>query len=177
MKKIIILALILIIALGSYFFLGFYNVAATNPHMKITEMVLHSVSESSIKRNSAGINNPFDINDKQIYMTGFREYDEMCVHCHGWSGIEISATGKGLNPKPPIFPEEELYEFTVEELFWVTKNGIKMTGMPAYGPTHDDKIIWSIAIFLDRSRDLTQDGYIKLRNQNSINHDEHHHGD
>lgn len=177
MNKLLLLLVVLIVIAASYFFLGFYNVSATKPHMKITESILHIVGERSIKRNSASINNPHDINDKDIYIKGFMEYDEMCVHCHGWAEIKPSASGKGLYPKPPHFPEEGLYEFTVEEIFWVTKNGIKMTGMPAYGPTHDDKTIWSIAIFLDRSRELTEDGYIKLQNENSINRDEHHHGD
>ena len=177
MKKIILLIVILFVFIASYFLLGFYNVSATKPHMKVTEIILHVVGEKSIKRNSGAITNPFDINDKELYVHGFNEYDEMCVQCHGWSGIEPSNTGKGLYPKPPVFPEDELDEFSVEEIYWVTKNGIKMSGMPAYGPTHDDKTIWSIAIFLDRSRDLTAQGFKKLQSQNSDSHNVHQHGD
>ena len=174
-RTVIVLIVILIICTAVYFFLGFYNVSATKPHMDVTELILHVVSERSIKRNSANIQNPFDTNDKELYIKGFREYDEMCVQCHGWSGIEPSNTGKGLYPTPPLFPEEELDEFSVEEIFWVTKNGIKMSGMPAYGPTHDDKTIWSIAIFLNSSREMTKEGYKGLRDQNSGNHQNHDH--
>ena len=177
MKKLLLLIVVLMVFTASYFFLGFYNVAGTKPHLKITETLLHVIGERSIKRHSASISNPYDINDKDLYVKGFNEYDEMCVHCHGWSGIEISSTGEGLYPKPPVFPEEELYEYSVEELFWVTKNGIKMTGMPAYGPTHDDKTIWSIAIFLDRSRDMSDEEYKKLRIKYSEQPHEHQHGD
>jgi len=177
MNKFILLIVILVVITASYFLLGFYNVSATKPHLKVTERILHVVSEKSIKRNSASIKNSYDINDKEMYLKGFGEYEEMCVQCHGWSGIEPSNTGKGLNPKPPQFPEEALYEFTIEEIYWVTKNGIKMTGMPAYGPTHDDETIWSIAIFLDGSRDLTGDDYKKLRKQNSGTKNDHHHGE
>ena len=42
-----------------------------------------------------------------------------------------------------------------------------MTGMPAYGPTHDDKVLWAIAIFLDNSRDLTDDEYRDLKEKYS----------
>ncbi|MGI9534567.1 MAG: c-type cytochrome [Thermodesulfobacteriota bacterium] len=177
MRKIIILVAILILFAAMYFFLGFYNVSATKPHSKVIEMVFHSISESSIKRNAKGVKNPYDVNDKEIYVKGFREYEEMCVQCHGAPGIEPSATGKGLNPKPPIFPEEELYEYTLEDIFWVTKNGVKMTGMPAYGPTHDDEVIWSIAIFLDKSRNLTEEEYKKLKDKFSETDHEHNHGD
>ena len=167
--------MVLIVLAALYFFMGFYNVSAINPHSRVTEIILHSVSESSIKRNASGIKNPYDVNDRGLYLRGFNEYEEMCVQCHGWTGIEPSVTGKGLNPKPPGFPEDAIYEFTLEEIFWVTKNGIKMTGMPAYGPTHDDKTIWSISIFLDRSRDLTEEGYKKLKRDNAVKGDGHNH--
>lgn len=177
MKKILLLIVILFVIIASYFLLGFYNVSATKPHMKVTEIILHLVAENSIKRNSGAIINPFDIDDKELYVHGFKEYDEMCVQCHGWSGIEISPTGKGLNPKPPHFPDEELYEYTLEDIYWVTKNGIKMTGMPGYGPTHEEETLWSIAIFLDRSRELDEKGYKNLQKQNTDSHSGHLHGD
>ena len=97
----------------------------------------------------------------------------MCSECHGGPGIEPGVTGKGLYPAPPRFPEEELDEFTLEEIFWVTKNGIKMTGMPGYGPTHDDETIWAIAIFLDRSRNLSEDEYRDLKQKYSDKHEHH----
>ena len=176
-KKLLIVIILVILIPGLYFFLGFYNVAAVKPHSKISESLLHIISERSIKRNSGNIENPYDLNDKNIYVKGFEEYDEMCVQCHGWTGIEPSTTGKGLYPEPPRFPEDDLYEYTVEEIFWVTKNGIKMTGMPGYGPTHDDETIWSISIFLDRSRNLSEGDYKKLREKYSATQHDHDHGD
>lgn len=173
MKKIFFLIVILIIIAALYFFLGFYNVSATKPHSKIIELALHSISESSIKRNAKGLQNPFDVNDKDIYVKGFREYDEMCVQCHGAPGVEPSSTGKGLNPEPPVFPDEELYEYTLEDIFWVTKNGVKMTGMPAFGPTHEDDVIWAMAIFLDKSRNLSEEEYKELRDKYSETPHEH----
>ena len=177
MKKLSILLIILILGSALYFFMGFYNVSATKPHMKITETLLHIVAERSIKRNSANLKNPYDINDQSLYVKGFEEYDEMCFQCHGWKGLEISNSAKGLNPAPPRFPEDELYEYSLEEIFWITKTGIKMTGMPAYGPTHDDKTIWSIAIFLDGSRDMGEKEYKKLRDKYSEEPQKYHHGD
>ena len=177
MKKLLILIAVLIIILILYFFLGYYNISATKPHLKAVDMILHSINESSIKRNAKGVRNPYDVNDKGIYVKGFREYEEMCVQCHGAPGIEPSSTGKGLNPKPPRFPEEELYEYTLEDIFWVTKNGVKMTGMPAYGPTHKDEIIWAIAIFLDKSRNLSEAEYRELKDKYSDTDHKHHHSD
>ena len=105
-----------------------------------------------------------------MYVKGFREYEGMCVGCHGAPGVSPSPTGRGLFPKPPRFPEEELHEYALEDIFWVVKNGIKMTGMPAYGPTHEDKTIWAIAIFLDRSRNLSEAEYRELKDRYKDKH-------
>ena len=41
------------------------------------------------------------------------------------------------------------------ELFWIVQNGIRMTGMPAFGPTHKDEEIWKIVAFLRHLPALT----------------------
>jgi len=167
-KKLLIAVLIVVAVL--YFVLGRYDVSATKPNPEIVNKIFHSIAERSIKRNSASLTVPYDVNDKDMYLKGFKEYEEMCVQCHGAPGVEPSPTGKGLFPPPPKFPEEKLYEYSLKDIFWVTKNGVQMTGMPAYGPTHDDEAIWAIAIFLDKSRDLSEAEYKKLRGKYSDTH-------
>ena len=167
-KKLLIAVLVVVTML--YFFLGRYDVSATKPHPAIVNMIFHGIAERSIKRNSASLTVPYDVDDKNMYVKGFKEYEEMCVQCHGAPGVEASSTGKGLFPPPPKFPEENLYEYSLKDIFWVTKNGVKMTGMPAYGPTHEDKTIWAIAIFLDKLRNLSEAEYKSLRDKYSDTH-------
>ena len=161
---------VLVVAAVLYYFLGLYDVSATKPHPAIVNTIFHMIAERSIQRNSASLAVPYDVDDKDIYVEGFKEYEEMCVQCHGAPGVEPSSTGEGLFPPPPKFPEEGLYEYSLKDIFWVTKNGVKMTGMPAYGPTHEDETIWAVAIFLDRSRNLSGAEYKKLRDKYSDTH-------
>ena len=167
-KKLLIA--VLVVAAILYFLFGRYDVSATKPHPTIVSMIFHSITERSIQRNSASLKVPYDVDDKEIYVEGFKEYEEMCVQCHGAPGVEPSSTGKGLFPKPPKFPSKEFNEYSLKDIFWVTKNGVKMTGMPAYGPTHDDEEIWAVSIFLDKSRDLSEAEYRSLRNKYSDTH-------
>ncbi len=162
-KKLLIAVLIVVAML--YYFLGLYNISATKPHLGIANTVFHMIAERSIQRNSASLEIPYDVDDEDIYVEGFKEYEQMCVKCHGAPGVEPSPTGKGLFPKPPRFPGEGFDEYSLKDIFWVTKNGVKMTGMPAYGSTHEDETIWAVAIFLDRSRDLSEAEYKKLRDK------------
>jgi len=85
----------------------------------------------------------------------------MCAGCHGAPGQDPEAMGQGLNPPPPDLAESAL-EWSPAELFWVTKNGIKMTGMPAWGATHDDDAIWPVVAFLTKLPDLDAAQYKDL---------------
>ncbi len=163
-RRKLLVAVLIVVAIF-YFLLGRYDVSATKPHLGIVNTFFHMIAERSIQRNSASLVVPYDIDDKDIYVEGFKEYEAMCVQCHGAPGVEPSSTGKGLFPKPPKFPSEEFNEYSLKDIFWVTKNGVKMTGMPAYGPTHEDGIIWAVAIFLDKSRNLSEAEYKKLRDK------------
>lgn len=55
--------------------------------------------------------------------------------------------GRGLRPQPPPLADV-VAEWSAAELFWIIKHGIRMTGMPAWGPTHGDEEVWAIVAFV-----------------------------
>ena len=64
---------------------------------------------------------------------------------------------QGLLPSPPDLLSAARQNEPAE-VFWIVKNGVKMTGMPAFGKTQSDEQIWAIAAFLHKSRGIaTQD--------------------
>lgn len=68
---------------------------------------------------------------------------------------------KGLNPEAP--PLAELVsDMTAAELFWVTKNGIRFTGMPAWGSSLTDQEIWDIVAFMKASSNMQAVDYDAL---------------
>jgi mono/diheme cytochrome c family protein len=89
--------------------------------------------------------------------TGFDLYRENCVMCHGAPGVAGADLSKGLNPPAPSLGKEE-NNTPDGELFWVIKHGIRMTAMPAFGPTHTDEEIWKIVAFIRHLPDLTPQG-------------------
>lgn len=154
---IIIFTILVIVGFLIFIYMGRYNVAATEPHTKVTEFILHIATERSIKYHATGITAP-RLDDESMVKTGFHHYHEMCVGCHGAPGVKPYEAAEGLYPEPPEL-EDEIDEMTSEELYWITKNGIKMTGMPAFGPTHGEEELWSIVAFLRQLPDLTPEEY------------------
>ena len=89
----------------------------------------------------------------------------MCVTCHGAPGVDASEAGEGLNPPAPDLTTGKVQKRTDGELFWLVQSGIRMTGMPAFGPTHKDEEIWKIVAFLRRLPALSPDEARELKTE------------
>lgn len=144
---------------------GWYNVSAMNEESGMMKWVLTTTQNNSIESRSKDISVP-DLNDSSLIAEGFEHYNEMCVSCHGAPGMEETELSKGLNPPAPYLVDEA-EEINPQELFWITKNGIKMTGMPAWGRTHSDEKIWAIVAFMKTLPNMTAEDYKKMGNGSS----------
>jgi len=165
-KTIIFILILLIAGLIVFIYSGKYNIAATEPHSLIVEWALNTTKKYSIKKHAEHIARP-KLNDDNLVKKGFDHYEDMCSGCHGSPGVEPA---KDFNPSPPALTKESEV-FSSTELFWVIKNGIKMTGMPSFGLSHSDEEIWSIVAFLKQLPDLTEQDYNSLKNNGQVDFD------
>jgi mono/diheme cytochrome c family protein len=85
----------------------------------------------------------------------------MCRGCHGAPGIDPSVIGEGLNPPPPELATAEV-DWSDAELFWIVKNGIRLSGMPAFGISHDDRELWNLVAFVRRISRVSAEEYERL---------------
>lgn len=136
---------------------GLVDVSATSSHSGLVTWILSTTSDASIRRRAQSIDVP-DLSDESLAQAGVNDFEAMCVGCHGAPGKAAAAIGQGLNPPAPDLAESAR-RLTPAELFQVTKHGIRMTGMPAWGATHDDASIWPVVAFMTRLPELDADGY------------------
>ena len=127
-------------------FSGLFNVGATVVDFPPLNWLLVTVREGSIKRQARDIVAP-PLDDPAQRDRGFRIYREDCVMCHTPVGRAAQAMAVGFNPQAPGFGKDA-DKMSAAELFWVTKNGIRFTGMPAWGPSHSDQEIWDVVAFM-----------------------------
>ena len=91
----------------------------------------------------------------------------------------------GLYPAPPNLSKREDEHDHVDDShgdreqsssrqFWIIKHGIKASGMPAWGPTHDDQRIWAMVAFLQKLPELTPAQYQILTARDESNGSSHH---
>ncbi|MBX3300598.1 MAG: cytochrome c [Nitrospira sp.] len=147
---------------------GAYNVAATEPHYPITVSLFAAARDRAIAVRAKGITPPADWPERIDLNKGFRSYHEMCVVCHAAPGLNDSVVRKGLNPEPPKLTEDRVQQRSDTELFWIIKYGIKMSGMPAFGPTHTEEEIWEVTAFLRQLDEMQPPDYKDLMEQSEL---------
>jgi len=158
-----------------FMYTGWYDVAATTPHWDMTTWFLGEVRDRSIAYHSKGIQGP-PLKDPKWVKTGFNQYHAMCRLCHGAPGYPPTVIAQGLNPRPPKLASEEVQARKGAELYWVVKNGIKMTGMPGFGPTHDEEELWAMVAFVKRIPDIQAKEYEAMAKEaEKIGEGIHHH--
>ena len=160
-----IIALAIVAPLGVYGFVksGIYNVAASHPHTTLTEWITHDTMIHSVRRRAASIDPPTRIGAAEI-AAGFCAYETHCVACHGAPAIAREEWVSGMEPSPPYLVDATS-SWTPSELFWIAKNGIKMTGMPSWRESMSDERIWDVVGFLETMRRLPPQTYSRWRSK------------
>jgi mono/diheme cytochrome c family protein len=145
------------VAAAVFFFGGFYSVAASDADPAIVDRMLIQVRQASIARHA---NDQAPPEDASAVEAGARAFATRgCVNCHGAPGAEWAKWSEGLRPDPPDLKEVS-GERKPGELFWVIKNGIRMTGMPSFGTTGaSDDEIWKIVAFVKKWPSVTPEDY------------------
>lgn len=156
MKTLLIALVVLAAVAAALIYSGVYNVAADEPHWTVTARVLQLVRERSIEKRASAVQPPANLADPKRILAGAGQYAEMCESCHLAPGVQETELRQGLNPKPPELARARA---DPREAFWIVKHGIKATGMPAWGKTHDDDVLWSMVAFLKKLPELDANAY------------------
>src|ERR1700681_844540 len=153
-----LLAILGAVFAAAFFFGGFFNVAASEDDPDVVNWALEHVRAASIARH-ATVMPTASLDDLALVRAGAKSFSQRgCVHCHGGPGVEWSKFSEGLNPGPPDL--KDVVDDPPQELFWVIKNGIKMTGMPSFGKIEvPDAEIWTLVAFVKKLPMVSEDDY------------------
>jgi cytochrome c553 len=153
------LAILGAIAIGIFFFGGFYNVAGTAADSDLVTWALTRIRTASVARHAQD-SPPASFNEPANVQAGAQAFSARgCTNCHGGPGVKWAKFSEGLHPDPPDL-KEIANERTPQQLFWVIKNGINMTGMPGFGAIDvPDQEIWTIVAFVKKLPNVSDDEF------------------
>ena len=149
--------LVLVGAAAVGIYAGLYNIAADIPHTQPIYWLFETVRDRSVASRARDIVVPNDLNDPNRISRGAGQYADMCSGCHLAPGMKRTEISRGLYPRAPELRHKT--DLTPAEQFWIVKHGVKMTGMPAWGVTHDDKLLWDVVAFVRKLPELTPEQY------------------
>ncbi|MBM9593409.1 c-type cytochrome [Roseitranquillus sediminis] len=139
---------------------GAYNVAASDQHADAIRWTLDTTMHRSVERRAGDVELPETFSD-ELVAQGAGHYAESCVYCHGAPGQDPTEWSRGMRPEPPHLTEAAS-EWSAEEIYWIVENGIKMSGMPAFGGHHGPEGVTAITAFVTRLPGLSPEDYRAL---------------
>jgi len=140
------LAMAAIIGALIVLYAGVYDVSATDQHLRPTFWALQTGLRQSVKQRAEEIEPP-PLDDPALAARGLHHFRAHCVQCHGAPGVAPEPFALGLTPLPGSL-SDAAREWTASQMYWVIRNGIKMTGMPAWQFRMSDDELWSVVAFL-----------------------------
>lgn len=79
---------------------------------------------------------------------GDKLFGTECGACHGLNGRKPTDAGSWMYPRAADLASSEVQRYSDRELFWIIKNGIRLSGMPAFGKVEPGEHIWNLVHYL-----------------------------
>jgi mono/diheme cytochrome c family protein len=140
------------------------------------EFVARRLRHLSVPAKDREMRNPLPADDA-VLADGRAHFADHCAICHGNDGRGETEIGTGLYPKAPNMREDDTQKLTDGELFYIIKNGVRFTGMPAWGDpqsTADDESNWKLVHFIRHLPKLTS---AEIRQMERLNPKGHGHAE
>jgi cytochrome c553 len=139
---------------------GIYDIGASKPHFAVTYWLLDFAKRRSIETQSLMIRAP-KLDDRGMITLGAAHYLGGCAQCHGAPGLPRNPVASSMLPQPAdlvrVAPT-----WTSAQLFWIVRNGLKYTGMPAWPDVTREDEVWALVAFLRTLPTITQQQYARL---------------
>jgi mono/diheme cytochrome c family protein len=134
---------------------GWIPVGADNPPGAVERRLAHMATDAYVARNAPRQENPAQPTAGNL-IEGARVYEKHCAVCHGGAAPRISPLRTKFSPPAPQIVNRVPRDADAT-LWWITKHGIRLTGMPAWDGILSDDQMWKIIAFLKRSDKLPPD--------------------
>jgi thiosulfate dehydrogenase len=131
---------------------GWYPIGADNPPGGLERAIASRAMNVYADKHKPQMENPTKLTPENL-IEGAKEYEEHCAFCHGGAKAKISPMQNKFNPPAPQLINRIPHD-PDNWLFWVTKHGVRMTGMPSWDGVMTDEEMWKVIAFIKHSDTL-----------------------
>lgn len=177
--KPVLKALLLLVGIGlvigavTFFWIGSRGISAKTEPGRVETFVARTMRGLAIPRGERNRKNPIAVS-QEVIAAGMSHWADHCAACHANDGSGDTEIGLGLYPKPPDMRRSPTQSLTDGELFYIIENGIRLTGMPAWGTGTPESAegTWHLVHFIRKLSTLTSEQIDQMQAMNPRSVDE-----
>lgn len=125
-----------------------------------------AVRRAAIPRAAREMKNPYTATP-EILVEGRRHFADHCATCHGNDGGGNTEIGQHLYPPAPDMSLAETQKLTDGELYYIIENGVRFTGMPAWGEGGtNDQATWHLVLFVRHLPKMSKEDMLDMKDYN-----------
>jgi mono/diheme cytochrome c family protein len=165
--------LIAALAAGVVFVMGARGFSAREMPSAVERWVARRVRSMAAPGGARDLANPVP-NSPEVLAQARAHWADHCAGCHANNGSGDTEMGKRMYPPAPDMRQADTQQMTDGELFFIIQNGIRMTGMPAWGGTsaHDEEDSWKLVHFIRHLPGITAQEEREMQSLNPKSPDE-----
>ena len=160
--------LIVLIGVGGYVYLRFFS-HGLSAHVQPTAIeasAAHLALKLAIPAGARDRQNPIAASD-EVLAEARAHWADHCAACHANDGSGQIPLGQQMYPPAPDMRKQPTQQKTDGELFYIIENGIRLTGMPAWGGNaRHEQDSWKLVRFIRHLPSLSQS---EIREMESLN--------
>lgn len=128
-----------------------HGFSARDQPTAIEAFVARRLRHLAVPRNARQAQNPVPATP-EVLAEARAHFADHCASCHGNDGSGQTEIGQHLYPKAPDMRQADTQSLSDGELFYIIHNGVRLTGMPAWGddPPEEDQDSWKLVHFIRR---------------------------
>jgi len=167
MSRVLKLAVVLLCLLGVAFlvFLGQAGSGTREEPPAVETAVARRLRSLTMPSQARAQANPLR-SSPELLRESARHFADHCASCHGNDGGGNTSMGRKLYPRAPDMRLPATQQLSDGELYFIIHNGVRFTGMPAWGESEPDEDSWKLVLFIRHLQVLTAD---ELRDMERFN--------
>ena len=162
-----VLLIVLVGVVAGGLFIVRHGFSAREQPSAAEAFIARHVRRLAIPSDARNAANPVS-SSPEVLREAMAHFADHCATCHANDGGGNTLIGKGLYPKPPDMKQAETQQLTDGELFYIIENGVRFTGMPAFGGPGNEhqEDSWELVRFIRHLPQITDEEIAQMKELN-----------
>lgn len=162
-----IVVLLAAAGLGTFYYLARQGLSAREKPPALEVWAARLFRHLAVPSAARDLKNPVSLTPERLTRAR-AHFADHCASCHGNDGRGQTTLGRNMYPPAPDMALPDTQSLSDGEIFYTIKNGVRLTGMPAWGEDtpKDDESSWELVHFIRHLPKITPE---ELKEMESLN--------